>query len=114
MKKNAFRSAVLTVLFVVGFLAVLAVAADKQPPKEIVFEAKPGKVVFNHAAHVEKAGGKCDSCHPKLFPKSKEPLNYKKGIHKPAEAAKTSCAGCHVAGGTAFESKGNCKKCHGA
>ena len=27
-------------------------------------------------------------------------------------AAKTSCAACHVAGGAAFETKGNCQKCH--
>jgi mono/diheme cytochrome c family protein len=33
-------------------------------------------------------------------------------LHKTAEAAKTSCGGCHTPGGPAFESKGNCGKCH--
>ena len=56
--------------------------------------------------------GDCTACHEKLFPQSRAPLNYKAGMHKPAEAKKTSCAGCHHAGGTSFESKGNCNTCH--
>jgi hypothetical protein len=33
-------------------------------------------------------------------------------MHKTAEASKTSCAACHVEGGSAFAVKGNCAKCH--
>jgi hypothetical protein len=33
-------------------------------------------------------------------------------MHKTAEANKTACAACHVAGGMAFASTGNCAKCH--
>jgi c(7)-type cytochrome triheme protein len=86
-------------------------AADKGPEK-IVFKSKMGNVTFDHAKHQEREKGDCKVCHPKLFPQSKAPINFGKGMHKPAEAAKTSCAGCHVAGGQAFATKGNCNKCH--
>ena len=35
-------------------------------------------------------------------------------MHKTAEAGKTSCGACHVAGGAAFATAGNCanSKCH--
>ena len=52
-------------------------------------------------------------CHDKLFKQdAKAPLNFKAAIHKTAEAEKTSCGACHHPGGTAFETKGNCAKCH--
>jgi c(7)-type cytochrome triheme protein len=51
-------------------------------------------------------------CHDKLFKQEKGDLKYKESMHKTAETNKTSCAACHVAGGTAFETKGNCNKCH--
>ncbi|HYM12583.1 MAG TPA: cytochrome c3 family protein, partial [Bryobacterales bacterium] len=63
--------------------------------------------------HVERAKGDCKTCHPALFQQSASaPLNFKANMHKTAEAGKTSCAHCHVAGGMAFETKGNCQKCH--
>jgi c(7)-type cytochrome triheme protein len=87
----------------------IAEGADK-PPEKLVFEAKTGAVTFDHAKHVER--NDCAACHDKLFRQSRGPLNYKAGLHKPAEAKKQSCAGCHVAGGAAFASKGNCHTCH--
>lgn len=91
---------------------LLALAAEKAPEK-LVFETKMGNVTFQHAKHVERAKGDCKVCHDKLFQQSaKAPLNYKAGMHKPAEAAKTACAACHVSGGAAFASTGNCAKCH--
>ncbi len=94
-----------TLLFTLTILAADA-------PDEIVFESKMGNVTFNHKNHVELAENDCTACHPKLFPQSREPINFKAGMHKPAEAKKTSCAGCHYPDGPAFESKGNCKRCH--
>lgn len=100
-------------LLALGFLTLSGLhAQDKKPPQTIVFDSKMGNVTFDHAKHVEREGKKCETCHTKLFPQSREPINFKAGMHKPAEAKKTSCAGCHVAGGKAFESKGNCNKCH--
>jgi c(7)-type cytochrome triheme protein len=102
-------------LLVVVFSAavLLAIAADKTPPKEIVFKATMGKVTFLHAKHIERAKNDCKVCHDKLFQQSATaPLNFKANMHKTAEASKTSCAGCHVAGGTAFVTTGNCTKCH--
>jgi c(7)-type cytochrome triheme protein len=91
---------------------LLALAADK-PPEKLVFETKMGNVTYQHAKHVERAKADCKVCHDKLFQQSaKAPLNYKAGMHKPAEAAKTACAACHVAGGTAFATAGSCAKCH--
>lgn len=106
-----------TIAIVLGLSLLLAVgtlfAEEKTPPKELVFQAKMGNVTFNHAKHVERAKGDCKTCHPKLFPQdAKAPLNFKAGMHKPAEANKTACGACHHAGGTAFETKGNCAKCH--
>jgi len=102
-------------LLVVVFSAavLLGIAADKTPPKEMVFKATMGKVTFQHAKHAERAKNDCKVCHDKLFQQSATaPLNFKAAMHKTAEASKTSCAACHVAGGTAFASTGNCVKCH--
>ena len=86
---------------------------DKKAPAEVKFTAKNGHITFNHAAHVKQAKNDCTVCHDKVFPESsKAPLNFKAGMHKPAETAKTSCAFCHHAGSSAFETKGNCGKCH--
>jgi c(7)-type cytochrome triheme protein len=91
---------------------LLALAADK-PPEKLVIETKMGNVTYLHATHLERVKGDCKVCHDKLFQQSaKAPLNYKPSMHKPAETAKTSCAACHVAGGTAFATVGNCTKCH--
>ena len=101
---------------VAGFLvaALLGIAADK-PPEKLVFETKMGNVTFQHAKHIEREKNDCAVCHPKLFQQSaKAPLNYKPAMHKTAETAKTACAACHVAGGAAFATTGNCSnnKCH--
>jgi c(7)-type cytochrome triheme protein len=86
---------------------------EKKPPEKIVFEAKPGNVTFLHEPHVKSVKGDCKACHDSLFPQSKTaPLNFKAGMHKPAESGKTSCGHCHNPEGPAFETKGNCAKCH--
>lgn len=109
----------LTATFVASFILIFGLlttvglnAQDEKPPDEIVYEAKMGNVTFSHTAHVKAANGKCETCHDKLFPKSRGDINFKQGMHKPAEAAKTSCGGCHHPGGPSFETKGNCTKCH--
>jgi c(7)-type cytochrome triheme protein len=87
-------------------------AEEKKPPDNLVFQAKNGSVSFNHRKHVDAVKGDCRACHPTVFPQSTAPLNYKANVHKTAEAAKKSCAVCHVGGGSAFLSNGNCGKCH--
>jgi c(7)-type cytochrome triheme protein len=84
----------------------------QKPPEKLSFASKMGNVTFDHAAHVKRANNNCAACHDKLFPMSNAPLNFKAALHKTAEAAKTSCGGCHTPGGAAFETKGNCAKCH--
>ncbi|MGA2713732.1 MAG: c(7)-type cytochrome triheme domain-containing protein [Bryobacteraceae bacterium] len=97
----------------IGLTGGLIPAQDKKAPDKLVFQSKMGTVTFDHAAHVKRANNDCKACHDKLFEESaKASLNYKAAIHKTAETAQTSCGACHHPSGAAFESKGNCNKCH--
>jgi len=101
----------------VAILVVVAAgslfAEEKKAPDQLVYEAKPGKVTFPHAKHVEAVKGDCKACHDALFKQVKGQLgDYKAGMHKNAETAKTACGACHHEGGKSFASKGNCNKCH--
>lgn len=110
MRRYLLSALVLLVALAAG-LALLG--QEKKAPDKLVFTAKNGNVTFNHAEHAKRVKDDCKVCHDKLWPQSKTaPLNWKAGMHKPAEAAHTSCGSCHHAGGTAFETKGNCTKCH--
>ena len=99
-------------LFVVLVIPEWLTVQGADPPKTMVFESKMGNVTFDHEKHQQRVKGDCTACHEKLFAQSRAPLNYKAGMHKPAETKKVSCAGCHHAGGPSFESKGNCNTCH--
>jgi c(7)-type cytochrome triheme protein len=102
--------AILTIS-VIGLLTLSAQGI--KPPEKLVFKSLAAPVTFDHAAHVKRVDSKCQTCHPKPFAMSaKAPLNFKGAMHKTAEANKTSCAVCHVAGGKAFATAGNCAKCH--
>jgi len=110
--KKCVLAAAVTVAGVL-LLTLTAFGQEKKAPAELKFTAKNGDVTFNHAAHIKRENNDCKACHDKIFQQSaKAPLNFKTGMHKPAETAKTSCGTCHYAGGKAFETKGNCAKCH--
>lgn len=81
-------------------------------PGLLSFETPAGEARFDHAQHVNYESGDCTACHNSLFPMSRAPLGYGDNLHRTAEANRTSCAGCHVAGGKAFASEGNCTQCH--
>ena len=102
----------LSMIALTGTLAQEKKAAT--PPAKLVFPAKNGNVTYDHAAHAKREKGECKTCHPAQWPQdAKAPLTFKANMHKTAETAKTSCGACHHAGGTAFETKGNCTtKCH--
>ena len=85
---------------------------DIPPPETIVFENKYGKSTFTHKLHYERVKGDCATCHPKVFPQSRAPINYGKALHRAAEANETACAACHRVGGTSFAADSNCVKCH--
>jgi c(7)-type cytochrome triheme protein len=118
MRLTKWTMAAMRVLFALLFaLAWMTLttsqAQEKKPPEKLVFETKMGNVTFDHAKHVERAKKDCSTCHEKLFKQSKAaPLGYKEKMHQVAEANKTACAHCHVAGGAAFASKGKCNTCH--
>jgi len=82
------------------------------PPETIVFTAKNGDVAFTHIKHIQRVQGKCETCHTKIFPQSREPINYKKANHRVAEATYMSCGFCHAVGATSFAADSNCQKCH--
>jgi c(7)-type cytochrome triheme protein len=86
--------------------------SDGTPPDTILIASPYGNVTFTHAKHYERLKGDCSVCHPKVFPQSRAPLNYKKALHRAAEASMTSCAHCHAVGGTSFAADSNCTKCH--
>lgn len=99
----------ITLATLAGFEALLA----QKPPEHVVFQTKMGNVTFDHTAHLKRANNNCATCHPKLFQQSvTAPINFKPNMHRTAEENKTSCGACHNPGGPAFETKGNCAKCH--
>ena len=103
-----FSSLPLALTIAASFNALVA----QKVPERIIFASKMGNVTFDHTAHVKAANNNCAACHDKLFAQSNAPINYRAAMHKTAEAAKTSCGGCHNPAGPAFETKGNCAKCH--
>jgi len=86
--------------------------STQAPPDTILFEASNGSVTFDHKKHYERVGGDCSVCHPKVFPQSRAPLNYKKASHRASEGSLTSCAHCHAVGASSFAADSNCLKCH--
>jgi len=86
--------------------------AQSPLPGMVDYDTTLGVARFDHAEHVRHSGGDCGDCHNSLFPMERAPLNYGEDLHRAAEAAQSSCAGCHVSGGEAFASAGNCASCH--
>jgi c(7)-type cytochrome triheme protein len=84
----------------------------KMPPETIVFANTYGEVTYTHKKHYQRVGGDCSTCHTAIFQQSREDINYKKALHRAAEASKKSCAACHRVGGNAFAADSNCTKCH--
>ncbi len=82
------------------------------PPDTILIQSPYGNVTFTHKKHYERVNSDCSVCHTKVFPQSRAPLNYKKALHRSAEASMTSCAYCHSIGNSAFAADSNCTKCH--
>lgn|SRR5262249_31206299 len=107
------RRSLTLVAVLAGFFILVAQETSKKPSEKLTFKSAMGNVTFDHAAHVAREKGHCEICHASLFKQSATaPLNYKANLHKTAEASKSACAHCHVAGGRSFESKANCQKCH--
>jgi c(7)-type cytochrome triheme protein len=103
----------LAVLVPLTISSCLLFGAEEKASEKIVFETKNGNVTFLHQKHSEQDKEKCKACHDKLWPQKKGvALGYKAGVHKVAETKGTSCGACHKPKGVAFESKGNCVKCH--
>jgi len=102
MKKSAIF--LLAIVFMMSFIAA-AIAVG--PDKELVYDdGAMGKITFKGQTHAD-AGLKCPDCHPGVFA-------MKKGEAKMTMAEHSSgkfCNTCHN-GQKAFDTKGNCAKCH--
>ena len=96
-------AAVMTLAF-----AVVSFAA----PKDIEFKTvgDEGQVTFSHAKHLEKLGGKCPECHPKVFQMKKGADNITMAAMKEGKF----CGGACHNGTKAFDASApeNCAKCH--
>jgi c(7)-type cytochrome triheme protein len=88
------------------------VLSGQPPPETIVFDNKYGQATFTHKLHYERVNGDCSTCHTKIFPQSRAPIQYGKALHRVAEAEGTACAACHRVGGTSFAADSHCVKCH--
>ena len=96
-------------------LSIAGIAQQKTPPAKVLFKTKMGNVTYDHAKHLERAKNDCKVCHDKLFPQAQAPLTeWKAGMHRAAEKAKTACGACHNPGGPGFAATvtANCAKCH--
>ncbi len=100
------------VVAVLGGTALLS--QGKTPPAKLVLPAKNGSIAFDHAAHIKREKNDCKVCHASLFVQDAKAALGFKPPHKNEEDKKVSCGSCHRAGGTSFETKGNCAngKCH--
>jgi c(7)-type cytochrome triheme protein len=105
--RHRHRVLAIYILSVIGAVTALELYAAR-----LVFVAGSGNVTYNHKAHTLRQKFNCLACHVKTFSLYRASLNFKEVLHKTAEAEKTSCGQCHRPGGEAFESRGNCKKCH--
>lgn len=101
---------------IVKVIAILViaggVAAVEYYCAKLGYASTYGKVTYDHRIHTIRQKFACWTCHTTPFPFWKGPLTYAGILHKAAEADKTSCGLCHRPGGEAFETRGNCKKCH--
>ncbi len=87
--------------------------AEAALPGVMSYATSLGRAEFDHAEHIELAEGRCQQCHNTLFEMGRGNLAFGGlDMHKGAEAAKSSCAGCHAAGGEAFAAADNCSRCH--
>ncbi len=85
--------------------------AFEQKTKDEAGNPSPGKVTFDHNAHIEK-GQKCLSCHGKGKP-FKNKIGTSSDITMKAFNEGKACGTCHN-GKVAFSTKemNNCLKCH--
>jgi c(7)-type cytochrome triheme protein len=91
---------------------IISQAQPSRLPAEVRYATPLGEATFDHSRHADRGGTTCANCHNRLFPMASADLNYGADLHRAAEAARTSCAGCHYPGGEAFASAGNCARCH--
>ncbi len=94
-------------LTALAILAIVGAAMAVAPGKTTEWETSMGKVTFDGKTHAD-AGLKCTDCHPGTFQMKAGSFDATMADHN---AGEKYCWTCHN-GDKAFETKGNCNKCH--
>jgi c(7)-type cytochrome triheme protein len=94
-------------LTALAILAIVGAAMAVAPGKTSEWDTSMGKVTFDGKTHAD-AGLKCTDCHPKVFQMKAGGFDATMPDHN---ANEKYCWTCHD-GTKAFETKGNCAKCH--
>jgi len=119
------------ILFLAALGGYLAPTGPDGPPVRVLLENKGGKVILNHAQHIEDQSGQCADCHHTTGDNPNPPACSTCHVAKfdktfAAEHQKTMdeklCASCHHAGATIdrFDhdehaddyANGDCGSCH--
>jgi c(7)-type cytochrome triheme protein len=100
------KLAVLAVILVMS-LAIVGTALAVPPGKTLSWDTPMGKVTFDGKHHADQ-GLKCMDCHTKIFQMKYGTMEAGVADHN---AGEKFCWTCHN-GTKAFETKGNCNKCH--
>jgi len=90
-----------------AILAMVGAAMAVAPGKTAEWDTSMGKVVFDGQRHKDADLG-CMDCHPKVFQMKSGSFEATMPDHN---AGEQYCWACHT-GTRAFETKGNCTKCH--
>lgn len=132
MQKRYLPIAIVTaVLFLVAAGGYLAPAGSEGPPVRVLLENKGGKVILNHARHIDDRDGRCADCHHTSGDDRNPPACASCHVAKFDEAFRTGhqdamdegqCAACHHAGATIARfnhdehaddyAAGDCRSCH--
>jgi c(7)-type cytochrome triheme protein len=94
-------------LTALAILAVVGAAMAVTPGKTVEWDTSMGKVTFDGKTHAD-AKLSCMECHPKVFQMKSGSFDATMPDHNTGEKY---CWTCHN-GEKAFETKGNCTKCH--
>lgn len=98
----------LNAMILILSLGYVSAVTAVPPGMMLNFSKSPmGNVMFSGTLHAEK-GLTCDNCHTEIFQQKKGTAQIKMTDHS---EGKKYCYTCHN-GTKAFETKGNCSKCH--
>ncbi|WP_316900158.1 cytochrome c3 family protein [Pseudodesulfovibrio indicus] len=132
MQKRYLPIAIVTgILFLVALGGYLAPAGSGGPPVRVLLENKGGKVILNHADHINDMDGQCADCHHTSGDDANPPactdchaakFDAAFAANHQTALPESQCASCHHAGATIDNfshddhmgdlTGGDCQACH--